>query len=110
MALGTFSRSDKTGQVPAAPTFVDRVSFLGDGSYPTGGTAGFAAKLQALAKDGRAPIAVIGQDCGGYVPVYDEANDKLKVYKSAGSAIALAEVANAADLSGTTFNVIVISQ
>lgn len=111
MSLGTFTIGDEVGTQPSAPTFTDRVSFLGDNSYPTGGTATFSALFQAKTKDGRKPIAVIAQDCGGYVVAYDETNDKLKVFRGAHTVDnPMSEVPNATDLSGVTFNVIVISK
>lgn len=105
-ALGTITRSDKMGAVPSAPLFVDRISFLGPSTYATGGSPAFKAAFQAITKDGRVPIAVIGQDCGDNHPEYDEATDKLKLrVMSTG-----VEVADTTNLSGVTFNVIVISQ
>lgn len=104
--IGTITRADKTGQAASAPVFVDRISFAGDAAYPTGGTAGFKALLNAVTKDSRTPLAVIGQDCGNNVVSYDETADKLKVRVGSTGA----EVANAFDLSGQTFVVIVISQ
>jgi hypothetical protein len=92
------------GAQPSAPTFFDLLTFLGDGIYPTGGTPGFKATVQALFNDSRSPIAVITQDAGAYRATYDQVNDKLKVF-SAG-----VEVTNATDLSGTTFHILVISQ
>ncbi len=97
------------GSQPSSPIFHDVLTFAGDTSYPTGGTVGFGAAIKAFYQDGRQVLAVIGQDCGGYVPVYLPGTDALKVYKSAGSAAAMVEVSNATDLSGTTFNVLVIS-
>lgn len=97
-----------------------RISFAGDGAYPTGGTATFKDLLQdaieaaaALAVDanvrGRqnvAPIAVIPQDCGQYVPSYAAATDKLFVRD--GGHATWNEVGNGVNLSGTTFNVLVL--
>jgi hypothetical protein len=107
MALGTITSRDSVAVV--GPVFIDRVSFPGDSAYPTGGTTGFLAKLQAVIGADKAIVAVLPQDCGGYTPVYDYTNDKLKVYysdnnnTSDGPAI---EVPNTTDLSGTTFNVV----
>lgn len=112
MAIGTVTRDNLMGQKASAPTMMDLVHFTGDSAYPTGGTASFKSKIRDLANDNRQPLAVIGQDCGGYVPVYDHANDKLKVYyanNDGGADGPLIEVPNATDLSGVTFNVLVIS-
>ncbi len=97
------------GSQPSSPIFHDVLTFAGDGAYPTGGTLGFGAAVQSFYGDGRQVLAVVGQDCGGYVPVYVPGTDALKVYKSAGSAAPMVEVSNAANLSAVTFNVLVIS-
>lgn len=107
MAFPTITIPDGVGAQPSAPTFVDRISFAGDASYPTGGTAGFKAALQAITKDLRQPVAVVVQDSGGaYELGYDETNDKLKVF----SIQTHAEVANTTNLSGTTFIAVVFSK
>ena len=49
-------------------------------------------------------LGVIAQDCNGFNPVYDKANDKLKVYAANNT-----QVANATDLSANTFYMIVVS-
>jgi hypothetical protein len=108
--IGALTSIDQSGVQPSAPTFHDRLSFAGDGAYPTGGTVGLEAAIQKLRADGRALIAVIGQDCGGYVVTYDEVNDKLKVWTTPAGGGVLVEVANAANLSAVTFNIVAISQ
>lgn len=113
MALGAITVAEKAGQVPSNPVFMDRISCAGDGAYPTGGTTGFKATFQAAIKNGRTPMFVAVEDCGGYVPVYDVANDKLKVYyanNDGGSDGPLIEVPNATDLSAVTFKLVVVSQ
>ncbi len=107
MALGTITLVKDAGGMPSAPSFADALSFAGDGAYPTGGTAGFAALVQAKSGDTRQPYAVIPVGLnGGYNAIYDLANDKLLVeVKSSG-----VEVANAVDLSATTFKVVVLSR
>lgn len=92
------------------PLFANLVEFDGDTSYPTGGTADFEASMQAVIGSGRELVAVVGQDCGGYVPVYDKANDKLKVYEAAADGNPLDEVGNAVNLAAVKFNVLVISK
>lgn len=109
MVIGVATSIDSAGYVPKAPSFVDRIQFTGDTAYPTGGTAGFKASLQKVTKDLRTPFAVLGQDCGGYVPVYDEANDKLKVFWCAGNGAPMSEVTNATNLGAVTFNIVVFS-
>jgi len=102
MSLGTVTVGDKAGQ-KRAPQFVDHLQFAGDGAYPSGGTADFQEYVQAAFGDKREVIGVLGQDCGDFVPVYDKANDKLKVYKRSDGAEA------SGNLSTTTFNILVFS-
>jgi hypothetical protein len=114
MAIGTMTAAPAvTAPGNATPIFLDTVTFLGDDSYPTGGTAAFEDTYQALKNSNREVLAVVSMDCGGYVPVYDKANDKLKVYRAlygGGAAGPLVEVTNAVDLSGTTFQLLVIAR
>lgn len=105
MSLGTISYAADSGYEPSAPVFGSLITLAGDGAYPTGGTAGFAAIVQQYFRDRREIMAVISQDCGVYRAVYDKANDKLKVF-----AANQTEVANATDLSATLFHILVISQ
>ena len=118
MSIGTVTLQQQTDKSFTHVAFHDRVSFPGDGSYPTNGTAAFAAKFQSvsiadprggsypnvLPFQGRTPIFVVGHS-GVYRLQYDITNDKLKVYNTTTGA----EVANATDLSGTTFEALVIS-
>lgn len=112
MAIGTITVAEKTAA--EGPVRHDLISFLGDGSYPTGGTAAFQAKVRAaLGGMNVEVVAVYPQDCGGYMPCYDKTNDKLKVFyvdnnnASDGPQI---EVPNTTNLSGVTFNVVVLSK
>lgn len=98
------------GAQPSAPTFFDLMSFTGDASYGTGGFAGFGAAVKAFFKDSRQVLAVIAQDCGGYVVAYVPSTDKLKVFEQSGADdTPLDEVDATTNLSGVTFNVLVIS-
>lgn len=137
MALGTITKV--AGPGTGDRLFVDTFSFLGDSAYPTGGTADFEGSIQTLTGDARTVVAVIPIETGKYKVRYDRTADKLKVYNnSAVATIATAdgsdaattqalanaikaainaavgdgeeEVANASDLSGTTFKVLVISK
>lgn len=110
MAIGTITAVVDVGQ-KGGPIIADLISFLGDGAYAAGGTPGFEALVRAALGRGDVDvIAVVGQDCGGYVPVYDRANDKLKVYEQTDTATTpLIETATA-NLSGTTFSVLVLSK
>jgi hypothetical protein len=122
MTLGTITvPTDKlVGAMPQAPLFALRMSFPGDDSYPTGGTTGFqelvraaiAAKMAAATDAnvrGRQNVeieAVLPQNCGQYIPSYDKTNDTLFVQD--GGSATLAQVGNGTNLSGTTFNVLVV--
>lgn len=106
MALGAITVEKNGGQKVSAPTFVDRLSFAGDASYPTGGTADFEGSVRTKIGDNRTILGIFAEDCGAYRPVYDNATDKLKVYATADGA----EVANATNLSGTTMKVVVLSK
>jgi len=92
------------------PLFANLVSFNGDGAYAAGGTPDFEAAMQAVIGSGRELIAVIGQDCGGYVPVYDKAADKLKVYEQTNVATSPLIETVTSNLAGTVFNVLVLSK
>jgi len=79
MALAIITSVNENGQ-DGSNVICKLVSFLGDAAYPTGGTPGFAASLSAAIGRGNLTIlAVVPQDCGLHAPVYDAANDKLKV-------------------------------
>lgn len=106
MALGTMTWNEHGGEAPSKPRFIDRLSFAGDSAYPTGGTAAFEDSYQAKIGQRRKVLSVKSEDCGAYGVVYDRANDKLKVIVLATGV----EVANATDLSATTFVVVVESK
>ena len=110
MALGTITvgaAATNAKGAPGAPTFHDRMSFAGDGSYTTGGTLAFDALVTAALGRTATILDVISGDCGDHYLVYKPAGaGTLQVFlRSTG-----AELANAADLSGTTMNVSVISK
>lgn len=98
MAIGTItvvaSTYERGGQ------FTDTISFAGDASYPTNGTATFQTSFRTAVSATRVIDGVEGNGLnGGYECIYDKAADKLlTVVKSSG-----VETANAVDLSGTTF-------
>ena len=91
MALGTFTLLEQSaGQ---GPLFIDRVSVVGDGTYPAGGTPTFEAVYQdALAAAGlnaRTIVALIDDEINaddgsgtsdGIVLKYDHSADKLAVF------------------------------
>ncbi len=108
MTIGAITRADYAGQKVQSPVFIDRISFAGDTSYPTGGTPDFEDLVQAKVGDSREIIDIIPGNCGQYIPSYDKTNDKLLVLD--GGTATWTEVANTTPLNGTTFNVTVISQ
>ena len=113
MALGAMSAVSTTAKGTTSPLFADLITFKGDGAYPTNGTADFQDAYRVLAKSDREILAVIGQDCGGYVVAYDKANDKLKVYTGDYNPAAdspLVECDNAENLSAVDFTVLVIAR
>ena len=113
MAIGAITVGTGAGAAPSAPTFVDVVSFAGDGDYPTGGTAAFEDAYQTKVGCARTIVAIMPLLCGGYTPVYDRANDKLKVYYCDNNAVAdgpLIQCPAHTDLSGVTFRLAVFSQ
>lgn len=106
MALGAMTSNVETAA--RGPIFIDDVSQVGDAAYPTGGSLGMAAKLKALRKDGRVILDVKSYVSGGYHVQYNASADTLKVFT--GTTGVDAEVANATDLSGTTFKFVITSQ
>lgn len=111
MAIGAITVINKT-QVTGVLN-VDQIAFAGDGAYPANGTPGFQALVRAaLGKGNVTIIHVVPQDCGGYLPVYDNVADKLKVFYGDNNNAAdgpLVENATA-NLSATTFKVVVLSK
>jgi len=104
MAIGTITLGTGAGLKPSAPLAVQPMSFPGDASYPTGGTATFGATVKTKLGKSCEILQVIGGDCGVYLALYDKGNDKLKVRKIVDGT----EPTATTDLSGTTFNVTVL--
>jgi hypothetical protein len=112
MALGTATIDKAYAQ---GDTKLIAMHFAGDGATPAGGTTAFAAYVQtaiklaaAAATDknvrGASTVEVMGialGPCGVYRPVYDKANDKLKIYDEK-------NVEATGNLSGTTYYMLVI--
>ena len=90
MALGTLTNIAQN-ILPGGPTFVDRVTLVGDASYVNGtGTTGLQAALQALRKDKRAIISVkqykvTGTSSFNHSVRYDPATDVLTGVVDAGT-------------------------
>lgn len=103
MALGTIASNAAVGQ-EGSNIIIHNLTFLGDDAYAAGGTAGFQASVQAaLGKGSVEVMGVVAQDCGDNVPVYDKANDKLKVFVMSTGV----ELGNG-DHSADTYNLLVI--
>jgi len=110
MALGTFTVDSEVGR-RGGYHMNTRISFLGDTSYPTGGTAGFKALVAAALgiENPDADFEVLGvyqQNLSDNVPLYDRTNDKLLMQVMSTGV----EVANAVNLSGITFEVVVLAR
>lgn len=77
----------------------------GDDAYPTGGTLGFQAIVsQLLGRESATLLQATGW-AAGYIAHWNATTDAFQVFNLASSG---AEVANATDLSATTFQVTVI--
>jgi hypothetical protein len=110
MALGTITVTAINAPGNATPIFLDLLSFPGDGAYVADGTPDFEDSYQAAIGSAREVLAVVGQDCGGYIVSYDKANDKLKVWEQTNVATSPLIETVTANLAGTTFNLLVISR
>lgn len=108
MSIGQITPNAPTFQ---APLYFNRLQFLGDAAYPTGGTPSFSEMVMtALARGPLGQVvAVITCDCGGYVVSYDPVHDTLKVWQSGIANAPLVEVPAATNLSAILFTVMVFS-
>lgn len=102
MSLGAITTGVEAGR-SGGPSISMNLSFLGDDSYPTGGTVGLEALVRTAVGADVEVLAVHAQDCGLFLPVYDKAADTLLVRNLTDGT----EVTNATDLSATTFNVMI---
>lgn len=110
MALGTVVPNTAKSTKGGEPVFHDYLVMPGDATYTAGGTTGFDAVIAAALGDDREVIAVVGQDCEGYVLGYlPEHDGTLSMYEAGADGAALDEVANG-DYSGTNLNMLVISK
>jgi hypothetical protein len=109
MAIGTITASAAAGKAASTPVRLIPLSFAGDGAYPAGGTVDFEGSVQDALGEDVSVLAVIPIGaCGGYVPVYDKANDKLMVFEgNYDGADGPLQESSTANLSGTTFKVLV---
>lgn len=104
MALGTATNNGERMKSHSHALDAVDLSFLGDSTYPAGGTPGFQAYVRAVLKRDVTILGILEQGLnGGHTLIYDPANDKL-----------IAEVkatgveAAPGDLSGITFRVVVL--
>lgn len=103
MALGATVKVESVAA--QGPLFVDRITQVGDGAYPAGGTAAFLAKFRLAVNDPARNIMMV-KDEGILADAveYDHANDKLFVrVKATGVESAVA------NQSGVTYSMVVIS-
>lgn len=112
MSLQTITVALAGGGQTLQPIFFDSISFGGDDDYPAGGTPNFSEVVAAAL--GKTGIEVIGVmkagPCGGYEVVYDKSADKLQVYEYDYDAVADGQAVEngTADISGTTFELVVL--
>ena len=109
MSFGTVTKVTEGGGNHAA-VFLVNLTIVGDDAYPTGGTAAFQDAVRAATGNEIEVMAVVGNDCGGYIPNYDKTNDKLVVYEAGADAAALDEVTDTTDLSSTTFQLLILGK
>ncbi len=113
MAIGTMTLASKDAAAASAPIFLDRITLVGDTSYPTGGMTGVQAALRALTGDQRTIVDVRSVALnGGYSFVWDADAGKLILLNSgAGDAKSVpTEIDNATSLDEITFELLVISK
>jgi len=111
LTTATVDADHSGGHAPNAPVRLDHFAITGDAAYAAGGSAAFEAFVRSELGQKVTVIGVIPGECSGYVPVYDKANDKLKIYQAlygGGPAAPLVEDATA-NQSGRTYNMIVVS-
>lgn len=111
MSLGPVTVVATNFAAPSVPTFVDDVTFALDASYPAGGYAGLNTLLNAATGSNRTVVEVLTSvDLSGYVPTWDAAAGKLRLFTSNGAGPApLAEVVTATDLHTVTLRLRVLS-
>ncbi len=106
MSWGTLTISE-SGKAPSGPLFVDRITLVGDATYVTGGTTGLLAALRtAKGMPNLDILSVRGEgDNGDLQPEYVHATDSLLIRD-----ISTGADHGNANLSGTTFGLVVISK
>lgn len=114
-ALSAPVLNSTTFAAPSVPTFVDDLSFTLGNSYPnTGPTVGFAGLQAMLALAASAPRRIVEVlnpiDLSGYVVLWDQVRQTLRVFTGAAAASPLTEVANAVDLSAVTVRLRILSE
>ena len=105
MTLGAITRQVAAGQ-RGGPVIMERVTIVGDDSYPTGGTTGIAALVSAaLGRGSVTVLAILSQNLSDHRLLYDQASDTLLVQLISTQA----EVADTTNLSGITFEALVVA-
>lgn len=111
MTLGAITLEEAGNKMPSAPLFAQRISLEGDDAYPDGGTPDFQALAQAAMNIPGANILTVTKagPCGGYEPVYDQANDKLMMFNYPDALGPAVEVTGTPDLHTTILDLLVIA-
>lgn len=119
MSLGTPTINGSYFQAPSQPTFVDDISFALDASYPANGYTGLPAALQAAFQSASYPfpgqqprtiVDILGQaDLSGYVAVWDQVHQSVRIFQCASAGNPLAEVTPGTDLHTVTLRLRVLS-
>ena len=94
------------GPSGAGGRFESVFNCAGDTSYPTGGWPLAKATMGVSANDPTAVVSVINHPLG-YLAVYDNANQKLLLYRQTAATSALVEVPNATNVQAATANMVV---
>lgn len=117
-AIGTLISTVKAAS--DGPLFIDKLTMVGDATYPTGGTLNFLAAFRKLRKDSATILDLRGfADTAGYSvrytpPVFNldgtvATADKLQIFLEDQTSGVVAEVGNNTDLSARTFTLTVES-
>src|SRR5690349_16511837 len=111
MALGAFTIVEQSSA--QGPVHFVRATVVGDGAYAAGGSTGLLAALRAALNKSNVNILSCraeGEN-NGYVPVYDHANEKLKVYQGDNPNVAAAPLVEdtTANQSGRTYSLFFIA-
>lgn len=103
MSLGTAAVGAQAGQSASAPTRIVRLTFVGDDSYPTGGTTGFEAYVRDALDEFVTVLGLVDQSIGANELVYNPVTGNLMSFVKATGV-----ERSAADDSGTQYDCLVL--